>query len=146
LDWEPAALSAPIASSATFHAPSAGPSSGIPKPAVKVAGVRQKKVTYVDSAKKGKKKAGADPDADKNDQAKRGRPSGSRNFSNADTWALLDAVDKELPIGERGWIAVAVNYNVYAREHRRPPRKHKSLENKFKQVCHHAINLVTYYY
>ena len=49
-----------------------------------------------------------------NGKAKRGRWSGAENSTEANIWALLDAVAKELLMGEWGWKAVADEYNKYA--------------------------------
>ncbi|KAG2337596.1 hypothetical protein BDR05DRAFT_1004929 [Suillus weaverae] len=91
----------------------------------KTAGARRK----VHSAKaKGKENSGvqptkrtceimADDDDDADVRVKRGRPSGSNNYTTADAKALLDFIEKELPLGQRGWQVVHAN----------------SIETKFKQ-------------
>ena len=94
---------------------------------VKVAGSRCK------TTDKGKKKAD-DTGLARTKSLKRGRLSGSSNFSDPDVWALLDAIEKELPLGERGWKVVQVAYNKYTQEHGHKERSHKSLETKYKQV------------
>ena len=83
-------------------------------------------------ANKGKKKA--DETSTGTKSSKRGRPSGAANFSDHDIWALLDAVEGELPLGERGWKAIQAVYNKYAQDCGRAQRLHKSLETKYKQV------------
>lgn len=65
---------------------------------------------------------------------KRGRPSGSNNYTTADTKALLDFVENELPLGQRGWQAVHAKFSEWAKELGRLVRKASSLETKFKQV------------
>lgn len=110
---------------------------GLPsrEPAVKVAGSRRKKPASQAIQKIGKGKKPMDgAKGDTVGQARRGRPAGASNFSEADTWALLNATADEKPIGERGWRVVHNKYNEYARRHGRPVRTAKSLENKFKQV------------
>jgi hypothetical protein len=73
----------------------------------KTAGARRK----VHSAKaKGKENLGVRPtkracdimadDDDGDIRVKHGRPSGSNNYTTADTKALLDFVEKELPLGQ----------------------------------------------
>ncbi|KAJ7106935.1 hypothetical protein C8R44DRAFT_744811 [Mycena epipterygia] len=97
------------------------------KPAKKVAGVRQAK-------DKGKKRA-RESDSDDLDApaAKRGRPRGSGNYSKEDTHALFGFIQKELPLGNRGWKEVHRRYNKYRRANKRPKRDMKSLETKYKQ-------------
>lgn len=100
--------------------------SGSHRPATKVAGSRRKTKEPINKGKK----------ADETTKApKRGRPSGAANFSDHDIWALLDAVEAELPLGEGGWKAVQAVYNKYAQERGRALRSLKSLETKYKQVC-----------
>lgn len=104
-------------------------------PAVKVAGSRRKKSATQVVKKIGKGKKPMDgTNGGPVVQARRGRPAGAANFSEADTWALLDATANEKPIGERGWRVIHAAYNEYAKRHGRPLRTAKSLENKFKQV------------
>jgi hypothetical protein len=78
--------------------------------ALKTAGAHHK----VHSAKaKGKENLGVQPTkhacdimADDNNsdvRVKRGYPSGSNNYTTTDTKALLDFVEKELPLGQQGW-------------------------------------------
>ncbi|KAG2346650.1 hypothetical protein BDR05DRAFT_945656 [Suillus weaverae] len=51
-------------------------------------------------------------DGDNNDdaQVRRGRPQGSNNYTNLDVNALLDMVQDELPLGQRGWQTVHLKY------------------------------------
>ena len=74
-------------------------------------------------------------DNDDLSKVKRGRPQGANNYSIKDTNILLDLVEDELPLGQRGWTAVMTKYNKWATECGRPIRKQLSLETKFKQVC-----------
>ncbi|KAG6847398.1 hypothetical protein H0H93_008477 [Arthromyces matolae] len=48
--------------------------------------------------------------------------------------SLLDAVEAELPLGQRGWGSVERVYNKWARTNKRPTRTAKSIETKFKQL------------
>lgn len=107
----------------------------------KTAGARHK----VHSTKaKGKENLGVRPtkrahdimgdDNNGNVRVKRGHPSGSNNYTTADTKALLDFVEKELPLGQQGWQAIHAKFSEWAIEHGRPDRKLSSLETKFKQV------------
>ncbi|KAH7919464.1 hypothetical protein BV22DRAFT_971252, partial [Leucogyrophana mollusca] len=73
-------------------------------------------------------------DAEDKKPSKRGRPSGAGNYSHDDVMALLAFVEKELPIGQRGWQTVHTHYIKWARTHERPERSLKSLETKFKQL------------
>jgi len=67
-------------------------------------------------------------------KVRRGRPAGATNYSEADTWALLDIISKEKPIGELGWNRVESAYNQYACQHGRPLHTSVVLTNKFKMV------------
>jgi hypothetical protein len=66
--------------------------------------------------------------------AKHGRPSGSNNYSPADIQVLLDFVEDERPLGQKGWQMIHSKYSEWARSQGHPPRKAMSLETKFKQV------------
>ncbi|KAJ7740473.1 hypothetical protein DFH07DRAFT_965358 [Mycena maculata] len=91
-------------------------------PAKKVAGVR-------DKDPKGKKRNySSDSDTDEEPITKRGRRKGSPNFSKDNVTNLLDNVDKCLPLGQKGWKAVAVGYAKQARNTSHPERDVKSLE------------------
>ncbi|KAG1732841.1 hypothetical protein EDD22DRAFT_762156, partial [Suillus occidentalis] len=111
-------------------------------PAVITAGARRKPAA---KANKGKGKENTEPapkctraaDDDEDDPrpgAKRGRPSGSNNYSVTDIQVLLDLVKDERPLGQKGWQAIHLKYSEWARKHERPPRKVMSLETKFKQL------------
>jgi hypothetical protein len=122
------------------------------KPSKKVAGSRQKgkgkqRAVTPDTArrskgkddKRGRKRKhvsdGEDDDDDMEEEtSKRGRPRGAGNYLAADVSALLDFVDRELPLGQHGWKVVHRNYSRWALVHRRPERTMKSLETKYKQV------------
>ena len=75
-----------------------------------------------------------DPDDDSK-TGKRGRPHGAGNYTQTDLSALLDYVQAELPLGQRGWKVIHGRFIGWARKHKRPERAQKSLETKFKQVC-----------
>jgi hypothetical protein len=66
---------------------------------------------------------------------KRGQPKGAGNYTANDLTILLDAVQRELPLGQRGWKNIHTEYIRWARSAGRPVRDQKSLETKFKQVC-----------
>lgn len=85
---------------------------------------------------KSKKRARDVIDLDDEDETKtrRGRPQGAGNYSSSDVNALLDCVEEELPLGQRGWQSVAAKFNKWAVKHSRPERKLSSLETKYKQV------------
>ncbi|KAG1723304.1 uncharacterized protein EDB91DRAFT_1255695 [Suillus paluster] len=67
-------------------------------------------------------------------EVKCGRPSGSNNYTTADTKALLGFVEKELPLGQRGWQAIHAKFSEWATKWGRPDRKVSSLKTKFKQL------------
>lgn len=69
-----------------------------------------------------------------NTKVKRGRPQGANNYTTGDMTTLLDCVEAELPLGQRGWQAITVRFNKWAVKAARPERKVTSLETKFKQV------------
>jgi hypothetical protein len=119
--------------------------------AEKVAGVRQKA--------KGKKKEGTSKgkgrvlqpesvsiqkhqqisdDEDVLDE-KCGRPRGAGNYMPEDVTALLDFVEKELPLGQRGWQSIHRYFTRWASLNGRPERLVKSLETKYKQVCSYVF-------
>ncbi|KAF8074799.1 hypothetical protein FPV67DRAFT_1408578, partial [Lyophyllum atratum] len=118
-------------------------------PAAKVAGSRQKgkgKQRAVPSSSKGKQRASApdssqkrkagtlssDEDVDEPD-LKRGHPRGAGNYHPDDVTELLNAVEAELPLGQRGWLAIHRRYTKWAHKHDRPDTV-KSLETKYKQL------------
>ncbi|KAG6835307.1 hypothetical protein H0H93_002883 [Arthromyces matolae] len=119
-------------------------------PAKKVGGVRLKdkgKQKASASSSKGKQRASAPESSrkrkvvdissdDENDDPdpKRGRPRGAGNYHSQDVTTLLDAVEAELPLGQRGWGSVERVYNKWARINKRPTRTAKSIETKFKQL------------
>ncbi|KAJ6583233.1 hypothetical protein B0H10DRAFT_2235024 [Mycena sp. CBHHK59/15] len=100
------------------------------QPAKKVAGARRK----IKDAKGKKRHRDSDSD-DASDEpvSRRGRPSGSSNYSKEDTKYLLDMVERELPLGGKGWKIIARKYKKWARNNGRPKRGLKSLETKYKQ-------------
>ncbi|KAJ6615620.1 hypothetical protein B0H10DRAFT_2435371 [Mycena sp. CBHHK59/15] len=101
------------------------------QPAKKVAGARRK----IKDAKGKKRRRDSDSD-DASDEpvSRRGRPSGSGNYSKEDTKYLLDMVERELPLGGKGWKIIARKYKKWARNNGRPERGLKSLETKYKQI------------
>lgn len=64
-----------------------------------------------------------------------GRRKGIPNYNKGDVNALLDGVERVLPLGQLGWNDVEAEHNVYSTDAGRPARSAKSLETKFKQVC-----------
>jgi hypothetical protein len=81
----------------------------------------------VHSAKaKGKENLGVRPTkrahdimADDNDgdvRVKHGCPSGSNNYTTADTKALLDFIENKLPLGQQGWQAIHAEFSEWAIE------------------------------
>src|ERR1700761_7739458 len=91
---------------------------------------------HLSSKSKGKRRAtSADLDNSDGERApKRGRPSGSSNYTTQELTILLDLVESRCPIGKKAWKAVAKDFNSKARGLGRPERQEKALENKFKQV------------
>ncbi|KAJ7671082.1 hypothetical protein B0H17DRAFT_1209138 [Mycena rosella] len=85
---------------------------------------------------KGKKRAREDSSGDDSDGdahvTKRGRPHGASNYSKEDVRFLFKCIEKELPMAGTGWTLVHKRYNDYRRQHSRPKRTVKSLENKYK--------------
>ena len=106
--------------------------------AVKVAGSRRKGPA---KSSKGKGRQVAVKSEFLATRTRRGRPTGAGNFSDADTWCLLDAVAHERPLGERGWKNVHGVYTSYAQRHGRAIRTAKSLENKFKSVSSQLVDV-----
>ncbi|KAG2157038.1 hypothetical protein DEU56DRAFT_720970, partial [Suillus clintonianus] len=101
-------------------------------PVTKTAGARRK----VQASKgKGKVKRPREITEDDDDaRAKRGRPSGSNNYTSADVKALLNFVEDELPLGQRGWQVIHTKFAEWSKARGRPDRKLNSLETKFKQL------------
>ncbi|KAJ7701086.1 hypothetical protein B0H17DRAFT_1327685 [Mycena rosella] len=105
-------------------------------PAKKVGGSRRSKPSKPDKGKKRARDSGSD-DSDNDGAApapKRGRPLGSGNYSRDDVNALFTLIEKELPLGQRGWKEVHRGYKRYCAAKNRPKRSAKSLENKYKQM------------
>ena len=65
---------------------------------------------------------------------KRGCPKGAGNYTADVLTTLLDAVQCELPLGQRDWKNVHAEFICWACSAHRPERDQKSLETKFKQV------------
>jgi len=63
-----------------------------------------------------------------------GRRAGAGNYQE-----LLRLVEKELPMGQRGWKQIHEKYAVWAIAKGRPVREWKLLESKFKNVCEFYI-------
>lgn len=115
-------------------------------PAIKTGGVRRKasrankgkgkdkENTNLDSADRPQKHARAIEDDEDGTRAKRGRPNGSNNYSTADVKVLLDLVEDELPLGQKGWQLIHSKFTQWATRNGRPHHKAASLETKFKQV------------
>ncbi|KAJ3511822.1 hypothetical protein NLJ89_g3877 [Agrocybe chaxingu] len=66
-------------------------------------GAKGKAKAVADPSRKRKRQAVSEDDEDEDEGAKRGRPRGSGNYTADDTSTLLDFVEKELPLGQRGW-------------------------------------------
>ncbi|KAG6848520.1 hypothetical protein H0H93_016318 [Arthromyces matolae] len=96
----------------------------------------KQRVASAGQSRKRKVSAAASPSDDDNDEPamKRGRPRGSGNYSQEDVSTLLDAIETELPLGQRGWSSVHKIYTRWARKYSRPERTSKSLETKYKQL------------
>ncbi|KAJ8582171.1 hypothetical protein M405DRAFT_750637, partial [Rhizopogon salebrosus TDB-379] len=83
------------------------------------------------------KKCPRDDDADNDDdtlRTRRGHPNGSNNYSSLDKKILLNMVEEELPLGQRGWQAIHLKFSQWAKANGRPEGKVTSLETKFKQL------------
>ncbi|KAI6101444.1 hypothetical protein EDD16DRAFT_1716654 [Pisolithus croceorrhizus] len=83
------------------------------------------------------KKQGCDV-VDLNDEdemkVRQGCPQGAGNYSSSDMNVLLDYVEEELLLGQRGWQSVTTKFNKWAVKYGRPERKVPSLEMKYKQL------------
>ncbi|KAJ7125615.1 hypothetical protein C8R43DRAFT_1135196 [Mycena crocata] len=95
------------------------------KRAEKVAGCRCKGKDRTDP--KGKKRQHPSSDLDDDDEpiAKCGRPSSSSNYSKDDVNKLFDIIEKEQPVGQKGWKVVQKQYNRWAELNGRPYLKVK---------------------
>ncbi|KAJ7201482.1 hypothetical protein C8J57DRAFT_1260794 [Mycena rebaudengoi] len=102
------------------------------QPAKKVAGARRKVKHPKGKARKRQRDSESEEDSDE-PAAKRGRPSGSGNYSKDDNKALLDLVQQELPLGAKGWKVITGRFKKYYVKNGRPERGQKSLETKYKQ-------------
>ncbi|KAJ7779443.1 hypothetical protein DFH07DRAFT_730180 [Mycena maculata] len=114
------------------HGPSIAKAIG-PKPAEKVAGSRRKGKERADTKGKKRQHGSSGSEDDSEPATKRGRPAGSGNYSKEDTGKLFDLIQKELPVGQKGWKEIHRQFNRWAVLSGRPKRSPKSLENKFKQ-------------
>ncbi|KAJ8588986.1 hypothetical protein M405DRAFT_881852 [Rhizopogon salebrosus TDB-379] len=113
-------------------------------PAAKTAGSRRKVKAATDKGKgkenlgyvNPRKRSREDATADDDDtmRTRRGRPNGSNNYSSLDKKILLNMVEEELPLGQRGWQAIYLKFSQWAKANGRPERKVTSLETKFKQL------------
>jgi hypothetical protein len=115
-------------------------------PAAKVGGSRQKVkgkqcATLVESSRRAKEKSGtrkrkhvSDDENDGEEIAKRGRPKGAGNYAADEVSALLDLIEEELPLGQRGWQSIFKSFTRWARRNGKKERALKLLETKFKQV------------
>ncbi|KAG2336469.1 hypothetical protein BDR05DRAFT_953347 [Suillus weaverae] len=114
-------------------------------PAIKTGGARRKTArankgkgkdkenANVDSSSRPQKHARAIEDDEDDPRVKCGRPNGSNNYSSANVKFLLDLVEDELPLGQKGWQVIHSKFTQWANRHGRPQRKATSLETKFKQ-------------
>ncbi|KAJ7657588.1 hypothetical protein B0H17DRAFT_1145827 [Mycena rosella] len=103
------------------------------KAAPKIAGARRK------TKDKGKKRQHYSSDEDDDSEgrapvAKRGHPQGSSNFSKEETKHILDLIEKELPLGPKGWKPIYKKHAKWSQKHGRPERGGKSLGTKYKQL------------
>ncbi|KAG1874731.1 hypothetical protein DFJ58DRAFT_638700, partial [Suillus subalutaceus] len=94
---------------------------------------KDKENTNLDIADRPQKHARAIEDDEDDSRAKRGRPNGSNNYSTADVKVLLDLVEDELPLGQKGWQLIHSKFTQWAGLNGRPHRKATLLETKFKQ-------------
>ncbi|KAJ7205079.1 hypothetical protein C8J57DRAFT_1100439 [Mycena rebaudengoi] len=62
-----------------------------------------------------------------------GHPSDAGNYSKEDTKFLLNCIQEELPVGPKGWVALAARFKKWAHKNRHPEHGQKSLETKYKQ-------------
>ncbi|KAG6904797.1 hypothetical protein DXG01_007088 [Tephrocybe rancida] len=67
--------------------------------------------------------------------SKRGRPRSAGNYNNADTAHLLDLIEAERPLGQKGWLTVGRRFNIWALKNGHPDRTPKLIEMKFKQLA-----------
>jgi hypothetical protein len=65
---------------------------------------------------------------------KGGRAAGSYNYTAEENSYLLTLVRDVLPIGQKGWKAIANTFNIQAAEDRRPERDQASLKQRFMKV------------
>ncbi|KAJ7883896.1 hypothetical protein B0H14DRAFT_3857235 [Mycena olivaceomarginata] len=64
--------------------------------------------------------------------AKRGRPSGSANYSKKEIKQLFAIIEAQVPLGQKGWKAVHESYSAWAQLNGYPKRAEKALEGKYK--------------
>jgi len=64
-----------------------------------------------------------------------GRRTGTGNYQEQDLKEMLHLVEKELPMGQRGWKRIHEKYATWAIAKGQPVREWKLLESKFKTVC-----------
>ena len=65
----------------------------------------------------------------------KGRATGSCNFSYEEIHRLLHGINNQLPIGGKGWEAVAKAYNSWAAKQGYSQRTAQSIKGKFDTVC-----------
>ncbi|KAG5653358.1 hypothetical protein H0H81_000859 [Sphagnurus paluster] len=68
----------------------------------------------------------------------KGRPTGTRNFTEEETLELLEQVKQRLPIAGAGWLAVSEQYNQWACNNKYSKRDGKSLKARFEAVLRKA--------
>jgi len=127
--------------------------------AAKVAGAHQKgkgKKKEVTSKSKGhglqpeamvnirKRKKISDDEDELDEDLKHGGPRGAGNYMAEDVSVLLDLVEKELPLGQRGWQTIHRQFTKWACLNCRPEHALKSLETKYKQVGPHISSSIYY--
>jgi len=65
----------------------------------------------------------------------KGRAAGSHNFSAEEVHRLLHCINKQLPIGSKGWAAVAETYNSWEIKQGHLQCTTQSIKGKFDTVC-----------
>ena len=65
---------------------------------------------------------------------RRGRRHGAMNYTTDEVNTFLDLIDKELPVGGKGWAVVGARFRDTAQTNGFPQRSDQSLKVKFGQV------------
>lgn len=114
-------------------------------PTIKTAGSRHKRSSETARGKGKRKRTYTDDDDSaqsedsdappKKQNGHGGRRAGAGNYQEQDLKEMLRLVEKELPLGQRGWKRIHQKYAIWATAKGRPVREWKLLESKFKNVC-----------